>query len=332
METKWLSIVTIKYIDMRIIKNVFLFVGLFMVGTLHAQQEAQYTQFMFNKLAFNPAYAGNAGHPCFSVLHRSQWVGLEGAPVSQVLNFHTPLKNDRVGIGMTVLHDKIGPANNWSYQLKYSYGIPIANGKLAIGLQGSMRRYRVDWSATNAIQSGDGLLMEDPASKILPNFGMGLYFQNNRFFLGASLPNILRGDLSFYEGSDNSSDFSAETPHYYFMGGLILKKGNVTKFKPSILVKYTEHAPLSIDLNAMLIFFDKFWLGTTYRLGGDKAASIGESVDAIVQYQLNRSIRAGISYDYSLSKMSAYNSGTFEVVLDYCIRKNDEVMTNPRFF
>jgi len=296
---------------MRLIKKIILSSCLLFSVTLNAQQEAQYTQFMFNKLAFNPAYAGSGEFACFSVLHRSQWVGLQGAPVSQVLNFHTPLKNDRVGMGMTVLHDKIGPTNSWSYQMKYSYGVPLADGKLAIGLQGSIRRYRIDWNKTNAIQTGDGLLADNPASKI---------------------PNMLRGDLSFYEGTDNSSDFSQETPHYYFMGGLILEKGKNFKFKPAVLVKYTKHAPVTTDLNAMVIFFDKFWLGATYRLGGDMNESIGESFDAIVQYQLSRSIRAGIAYDYTLTKMRGNNSGTYEIVLDYCIRKNDQVMTNPRFF
>lgn len=309
-----------------------IFVCLFLTINIQAQQEAQYTQFMFNKLAFNPAYAGNAGFPCFSVLHRSQWAGLEGAPRSQVLNFHMPFKNEPVGIGMTILHDKVGPANQWSYQLKYSYGIPLAKGKLSIGLQGSMKRHRVDFSSTNAIQSGDGLLLENPASKIFPNFGVGFYFQNDKYFLGASLPNILGADLSFYEGIETRKDFSRETPHYYFMGGLILESGSYTKFKPSMLIKYTQHAPVSIDLNTMVIFFDKFWLGMTYRMGGDKSASMGESLDAIVQVQLSKSVRAGISYDYSLSKIRHYNSGTYEIVLDYCIRKNDQVMTNPRFF
>jgi len=317
---------------MKKLKKFLLFVALFLTISLQAQQEAQYTQFMFNKLAFNPAYAGNAGFPAFSVLHRSQWAGLEGAPLSQVINFHAPLKNDRVGIGMSILHDKIGPANNWSYELKYSYGIPVANGKLSFGLQGSLRRFHVDWKSTNAIQSGDNLLLDDPASKIFPNFGMGFYFQNKKFFLGASIPNMLKSDLSFYEGTDNHADFSQTTRHYYFNGGFILNNGKNTRFKTAVLVKYTRNAPVTIDLNTMVIFFDKLWLGTTYRMGGDKGASIGESLDAIVQFQLNKSIRAGVSYDFSLSKIRHYNSGTYEIVLDYTIKKSDEVMTNPRFF
>ncbi len=317
---------------MRTIKILFFLVGLFWTVVLGAQQEAQYTQFMFNKLAFNPAYAGNAGFPCFSVLHRSQWVGLEGAPVSQVLNFHTPLKNEPVGIGMTILHDRVGPASKWSYQLKYSYRIPVANGKLSIGLQGTLKRYRVDFSATNAIQQGDVLLLDDPASKIFPNFGVGFYYQNNKFFLGASLPNILGADLSFSKETEYRTDFSQETPHFYFMGGLILNSESIAKFKPSILVKYTQHAPVTIDLNTMVILYDKFWIGASYRMGGDLGASIGESIDAIIQIQLSRSLRAGFAYDFSLSKLRDYNSGTYEFMLDYCIKKNDQVLTNPRFF
>ncbi len=313
-------------------KLLFVTTFLLFLTNLKAQQEAHYTQFMFNKLAFNPAYAGNAGMPCFSILHRSQWVGLEGAPMSQVLNFHTPLKNNRVGIGMSMMHDRIGPSSSWAYQLKYSYSLPLANGKLSMGLQGSLRRYQVDWNKVNAIHSGDRLLAENRTNKVVPNFGAGLYYQRQNFYLGASLPNILKGDLSFYGGNDNVADFSQERPHFYFMGGLILDKGKVTKFKPSILVKYTQHAPISIDLNALFIFYDRFWLGSSYRMGGNKGSGLGESIDAILQYQLSSSLRAGVAYDFTLSKIRNYNSGTFEVMLNYCIKKKDQVMTNPRFF
>ncbi len=300
--------------------------------SLQAQQEAHFTQFMFNKLSFNPAYAGSSEYASISALHRSQWVGLEGAPTSQVVNFQTPMKNKRVGLGMTVMHDQIGPSTSWSYQLKYSYGFPIANGRLAIGLQGSLRNYRVKWDKTKAIQQGDAVLSSDPTNRMLPNFGMGIYFQNRKFFVGASLPNILKGDLSFYEGEEYNTDFSQEKQHFYFMGGLILPIGNATMFKPAFLVKYTENAPASVDLNASLIFVEKFWVGATYRMGGDQFTKLGESLDAIVQYQLSQNIRAGVAYDFTLSKMRAYNSGTFEVVLDYYFMKQNQILTNPRFF
>jgi len=313
-------------------KKLILLICILGTYNLYAQQEAQYTQFMFNKLALNPGYAGNSELACISILHRSQWVGLEGAPESQVLNFHTPLKNNRIGLGMSILRDNIGPTSSWSYQLKYSYRIPIGKGKLGVGLQGAVRSFRVDWNDTHAMQTGDDLLNENPASKILPNFGLGLYYQNPSFYLGLSIPNMLKGDLSFYEGSDYTGDFSKETPHYYFMGGLIVQAGRNMKFKPAILVKLTENSPVKIDINAMLIFFDKLWLGATYRMGGNLDNGIGESVDATIQYQITSGIRAGIAYDYTLSKMRAYNSGTYEIMLDYCINKKDQVMTNPRFF
>ena len=308
------------------------FVCMLLGKSIQAQQEAHFTQFMFNKLSFNPAYAGSAEYASISALHRSQWVGLEGAPVSQVVNFHSPLKNRRVGIGMTVLHDQVGPSITWSYQLKYSYGFPIADGRLAIGLQGSLRNYRLNWTKTKAIQEGDVILASEPTSRMLPNFGMGLYFQNQRFYVGASLPNILSGDISFYDGTENSTDYSQEQQHFYLMGGLILPIGEKTKFKPAVLVKYTANAPVSIDLNSSFIFLEKFWLGATYRMGGDQFTKLGESLDAIVQYQLTQNIRAGIAYDFTLSKMKDFNDGTFEVVVDYYFQSKDQVMTNPRFF
>lgn len=315
-------------------KNIsIMFFLLFYGGTLLAQQEAQYTQFMFSKLALNPAYAGTSETACISILHRSQWLGLDGAPTSQMINFQMPFMRNRVGFGMSLSHDKIGPTDAWTYRMMYSYRIKVGNGNLALGLQGGLRRYGV--KLTDAVQTheGDFAINEGTNAKILPNVGMGIYYQSEKYFLGASIPNVVKSDLTFYDETlANNSDFSREEQHFYFMGGMVLDLAYRVKFKPAVLVKYNANSPIATDINASFIFFNKIWIGGTYRLGGNKKNSMGESIDAMVQYQLTENIKAGVAYDFTLSKLRSVESGTYEIMLDYCFPKENGTMTNPRFF
>lgn len=297
----------------------------------YAQQEAQYTQFMYNKLALNPAYAGSSEVPCFSCIHRSQWVGFEGAPTSQVLNFHIPFFKNRVGIGASISHDKIGPTNSWDAKLMYAYRIPVGSGNLGIGLQGSLKGYQVRFDETSATHSGDDGIPTASTTRILPNFGAGLYYNTPKFYMGLSMPTILKGDLSYDEYSSDA-DFGVEQTHIYLMAGYLFEISDVVKFKPAFLAKSTANAPFDLDVNGTFIFLDKFWTGLSYRLGGNLGNSFGESIDLTFQYQISKSIRAGLAYDFSLTKIRAYNSGTFEIFLEYCMKYNDNRLTNPRFF
>ncbi|HHM21542.1 MAG TPA: type IX secretion system membrane protein PorP/SprF, partial [Bacteroidetes bacterium] len=184
------------------------------VPFLFAQQGVQYTQFMFNKLGFNPAYAGSHEVPCLSVIHRSQWVGFEGAPVSQALNFHAPLFARKVGMGLSVQHDKIGPTDSYWLNLSYAYRMQLGESALSFGLQGTMRSYQVDFSETDAVVANDPAVMEGSARKMLPNFGVGIYYLGPRFFAGLSMPYILNGDISLYETTlAANQDFSVEERH-----------------------------------------------------------------------------------------------------------------------
>lgn len=314
--------------------TIFLLVT-FMMSCLivKGQQDAQFTQFMFNKLTFNPAYSGSNHVPCLSVVHRRQWVGLDGAPVTSAINFNAPLNENRVGMGLTLIHDKIGPTRSTTASMAYAYRIPLKKGTLSLGLQMNLRQYRVTWQNEIALHVGDNLIVEAEKSKILPNAGVGLYYETDNFFIGASAPHIIQGDLSLLRESISRSDLEAiENQHFYGMVGLLFELNREVKFKPAAMVKYVLNAPIDFDLNGTFIFYDKLWAGLSYRWGGSTVRGFGESVDLLLQFQVTHSLRLGIAYDYTLSELQDYSSGTFEFYAHYCLFKGQERVANPRFF
>ena len=312
--------------------NILIIICILPMLSLIAQQDAQYTQWMFNKLSLNPAYAVSSDHACFSALHRSQWVGLEGAPTNQSFNGRIPLSGKNVGIGLSINHDVVGPSNSWTASGIYAYRFDFGNGrKLGVGLQATARSYRVNFSETTAITPGDGHLPLTDQTRTIPNFGAGLYYYTPKFFIGLSAPRLLENDLSFFDNGLNNSDFSREEIHSYLMVGAVYDLNYSLKLKPSLLVKYVKDAPIDIDLHASVIFYDTFWAGLTYRIGGFDG-SIGESLDFVLQLQIDKRFRLGFAYDYSLTKIRDTNSGTFEFVLDYCLNPGHDNLTNPRFF
>lgn len=296
------------------------------------QQDAQYTQFMFNKLSLNPGYAVANETACISCLHRSQWVGLEGAPTSQSLNARIPMFKKRIGLGFSINHDQIGPTNSWNFSMIYAYKVPIAGGNLGLGLQGTLRSYAVRFTQTEAGVSGDATIPDTDFRKTLPNFGAGLYYQNEHFYIGLSIPHFLNGDLTAFEYLGGNSDFGREENHNYLMAGVLFRLSERIKLKPAMLLKQVKNAPIDLDFNTNIIFFDRLWVGATYRLGGLKN-DIGESVDFMLQYQFTDAFKIGVAYDYTLSKVRTVNSGTYELVMEYCINgPNRGMLTNPRFF
>lgn len=314
-------------------KNILTILAFWVIGTtLLAQQDAQYTQFMFNKLAFNPAYAGSHGVPCFAGIYRTQWVNLEGAPVSQNFGFHTPFFHKRAGFGLNVHHDKIGPTTTWNYAMMYAYRVGVGQGDLSFGVQGQIRDYRVDWQDVTAVHSGDALFGFREDSKLIPNFGFGIYYGHERFYAGISMPHLLNNDLTFqYDGQVQNSDYSKESRHLFAMGGLILPVSDALKLKPAFFVKYATHAPLDIDLHGGAIFYDKVNVGATYRIGGFEG-NAGESIDFVLQFLLSERFKIGVAYDYTLSDIRTYQSGTYELMLEYCLISKQRGTTNPRFF
>ena len=269
-----------------------------MGGTyLHSQQNAQYTQFMYNKLRLNPGYAGSAEVPCASCLHRSQWINLEGAPVTTLLNFHLPFFTQKVGMGVSLIRDRIGPTEGWDFSLMYSYRLPIGKGNLGMGLQGAIKRYTLHVPELRATTPGDALLMDENLSVVRPNFSAGLYYEAPRWFIGFSASDLVKNDLTFGTRNDPNTDVGKEESHFYLMSGMVMDINSKIKAKPSFLLKYAPNTPIDLDVHGSLIFFNKLWVGATYRMGGF-SNSAGESLDLVLQYQLTPGLRFGAAYDF----------------------------------
>lgn len=318
---------TYRYIKLTLI----LLTGIFS-QSLTAQQDAQFTQFMFNKLVLNPAYAGSDNSACLTAIHRQQWVGLEGAPITTALSFDTPLSNNRVGLGLTLLHDKIGPTTSWNAGLSYAYKVNLEKGVFSLGLQGSLKQYQIDWTQERFTHSGDNLLNNALTSKLLPNVGLGIYYESPSYYFGFSAPHILKGDLSLLSEVISSTELnSIEEQHFYAMAGFIIDLNENLKLKPAALLKFVKNAPNDADLNLTFIFYEKLWLGGSYRWGGSTTRGIGESLDVLLQYQVSEFLRLGAAFDYTLSEINSYANGTYEFYAHYCFNRGEDV-SNPRFF
>jgi len=298
---------------------------------LVAQQNVQYTQYTYNKLWMNPGYAGSHDIACVQAISRNQWIGFDGAPKSQSANFHTPLFGNKVGMGISVNHDELGPTDNYFASLNYAYRIPIEKGKLSVGLQASLTSINVDFTKLNSLENGDGLVPDENLTRTVPNFGIGAYYSNKKYFVGLSIPFLLQNDISFTDGAENNINSNQEI-HAYLMAGVIMKISNTVKFSPSILLKQAANSPFDMDLNTSFIFFDRLWVGGGFRLGGSERQGNAESVNLVMQYQLTHGLRIGTAYDHTLSELSAYNNGTIEFMAQFCISQNSEKLTNPRFF
>lgn len=301
---------------------------------LSAQQEEQYTQFMFYKLGLNPGYAGSQDGPVISLLARQQWVGFEGAPQTQLVTFNMPLFNRKVGVGGSISRHTIGFFERYTAEAVYAYRLRIGRGALAIGIQGSVRFLRANFNKAIATQpvSVDGAIPGDFQSKYVPNFGAGLYYSDQRFYIGISAPRLLTNNIDL---ADEEGVLSKEVNHVYAMGGLVFGLSDKVKLQPQVLLKYVNGAPFDADANLNFIYNDRFTLGVSYRLGGSKRSGIGESISGLTGFQINESLFFGIAYDATLSELRRYNSGTFEGVLRINVggrsQEGNEVLS-PRFF
>jgi len=308
-----------------------LVIGLCSLTNLSAQQDAQFTQFMFNKLTFNPGYAGSTIAPSLSAIHRQQWVGIEGSPVTSAINFNTTLAKQRVGMGLTFIHDQIGPTRDWSAQMAYSYRIPLDEGTLSVGLQGLIRQYRVIWNDARLTHQQDNAVMMAESSRIIPNAGLGLYYEAPKFFLGISMPHILENELDLLEDFVSTDITSLANRHIFGMAGVLIDVAEDIKIKPALMIKYVENTPIDADLNLTAILKNDLWIGLSYRFGGSDVQGIGESIDAYLQYQLTNTLRVGMAYDFTLSELRSQAAGTYEFFVTYDLRKTGRI-SNPRFF
>lgn len=333
-----------------IMKNLILLlmVTLGSICIANAQQDPMFTKYMFNSLAYNPAYAGSNEHMAIALLHRSQWWQIEGAPTTQTLTLHTPLQANRVGLGFSITNDKIGPTGTLNMQVAYAYRIPVGNGKLAIGLQGGMTNWRADWTALD-LENPDPAFNETP-NYWMPNFGAGIYYSTERFFAGFSAPSLVEYDLRRKNVTDDYPLYARQYRHYFVsMGGVIPISGKALMFRPMALVKNvgwfsglrrdeaqrSVKAPTEFDLDMSFIFYERFWLGAGFRSSFeafDNNRSSYDSADLWASYFFNNGLRIGAAYDYPLTRLRTVTTGAFELMIGYEFNYQTKKIVTPRYF
>lgn len=300
------------------------------LSTLIGQQDAQYTQYMYNTLSVNPGYAGSRGVFSIAALHRSQWVGLDGAPTTQTLNFNTPVSK-RVGVGFSVVNDEIGNGTNQDtyFDGVFSYTVPTSSGaKLSFGLKAGGHFLNVDFSKLRNFQDG-GTPSAPPNidKKFSPNFGAGVYYHTDSFYAGLSVPNFLQTEHFERSGDSGGTSFLAqERMNWYLISGYVFDLNPDLKFKPAVLFKLVQGAPLQADLSASFLLRDKFSFGAAYRWSA--------ALSALVGMQLTDQLMLGLAYDRETTELgsTSFNDGSFEIFLRYEFRTQYNKVLTPRFF
>lgn len=300
--------------------KLFLFVILLVTYSGHAQQDAQFTQYMYNTININPAYAGSRGALSVFALHRDQWIGLDGAPKTNAISVNTPINNSNVGLGVSLVNDKIGPTTENQFSVDLSYTIPTSdNWKLSFGIKGSADIFNLDVSKLNPADQGDPQF-QNLENDFSPNVGAGIYWHSDKAYIGLSVPNFIQTNLY----NDNDVAIYKDQINYYLMGGYIFDFSQEIKFKPAVLTKMVEGAPLQVDVSANFLFFEKLTLGVAYRWDA--------AVSAMAGFQLTDAMYIGYGYDNETTQLRKYNSGSHEIFLRFELFKNNSKMTTPRFF
>ena len=308
------------YSNKKILEVLLILVALIALPDLQAQQDPQYTHYMYNTMSINPAYAGQRDVLSFTGLYRTQWVGIDGAPESGSLGLHSPLNDDRLGLGLNVVQDALGPATESFVDLNFSYSIPVNdNGlELSFGAKAGVHQLKTDWT------KGRFQLLTDPTFNNNINLsslilGAGLYLHSDRWYLGASVPNFLTTE--HYD--DIQERIASERINFYFIGGYVFNLSRALKLKPSFFVKAVSGAPVIADLSANFLYQDTLNLGLAYRWD--------DSISALLGFQVTNGLYLGYSYDLTTTGLSNYNSGTHELLLRFELQQVGRLIS-PRFF
>lgn len=303
------------------IKKIFTAITMLSVCSALAQQDPQYTQYMYNTLSVNSAYAGSLGHLAITGIYRTQWVGLEGAPSTQSFTLDTPIGKN-VGLGLSVVSEEIGPSEEQYIDANFSYTIQSGQThKLSFGIKGGGRVINIDWTK-GSYRDPDVQFRENITNKFLPVVGAGLYWHGERDYIGLAVPNFMTKER--YDYDDIAEDLMNERIHVYLIGGIVFDLSAHTKFKPAALLKYVAGAPLIADISANFMFNNAFTLGVAYRTS--------DSVSALASLQITPQFNVGYSYDYTTTELQNYNSGTHEIMLRFELVSRKKGLKSPRFF
>lgn len=287
---------------------------------LYAQQDAQYTQYMYNMNILNPAYAGSKeGTISLSLLGRTQWVGVPGAPQTTTLSVHSPI-TERMGLGLSVYADKIGPINEQFIFADYSYTIPVGYyDNLAFGIKAGVSI--VNASLTDLLTNNPDINFTENLATLKPNFGFGAFYYSDIYYVGLSIPNLLKTE--YLKTTGDVVTAISKKSHFFLTGGYVYEMSYDWKFKPSTMIKATFGAPLSVDLSANFLYDEAFEIGASYRWD--------DSVSLLLGAYVTENLRIGYSYDFTLTDINQYTSGSHELILLFDILTTYEIIS-PRFF
>lgn len=302
-------------------------IGIFILCTSQAQQDAMFTHYSYNMLSVNPAYAGSRDALTFTALHRSQWVSFPGAPVTQTLTVHGPVKDENIGLGLSIVNDKAGPLKQTYLNVDATYIMQLNNrDRLAFGIKGGIDFFRGEFSTVDTGNDEiDNVFGADIGSRAKPNFGMGVYYYKPRFYAGLSVPNMMTNSYRA-DGEGNTIESFTQDRHFYLIAGSVVDLNFDWKLKPTALVKMTPGAPVQMDISPTFILRDRANLGVMYRTG--------DAFGLLAGVYLNEQLLMSYSYDWSLTNPTGkYNGGSHEIMLRYdFIYKHRRKIQSPRYF
>ena len=301
-------------------KKIFLIMLLVFISfSVQAQQDAQYTQYMYNTMSVNPGYAGSRGALSILGLHRAQWVGLDGAPRTQTFSGHMPIENSRIGLGLSFVNDKLGPVSEQYINLDLSYTIPVSEkGKLSLGIKGVANFHKVDLMNETTELTADPLQLN--VDRFNPNFGAGVYYHTQKFYAGLSVPNFITTE--HVDGVSLSK--AQERMNFYAITGYVFEINDMVKLKPTALLKHVEGAPLQADISLNALYNDRFRLGLAYRWSA--------ALSGLAGFQINEKLMIGYAYDWDTTDLGKYNSGSHELFLRFELFNHRDDLISPRFF
>ena len=298
-------------------------VSLFFVVESYAQQDPMYSQYMENMITINPAYAGSKDFLSMMAVSRNQWAGMANAPVTRTFSIHSPVTSTNMGLGLSFLSDQIWPVKQSGLYLDYSYTLHFSNKQnLALGLKAGVNFYEAGITDLLTIDPNDDVFASDINRSFLPNLGVGAFFYSERYYLGLSVPKLIKNTIN--KSGFSSGQFDREEVHIFFMSGYVFDINRIVKFKPSVLTRFVSNAPVSFDLNGTFLFYERLWIGAMYRMG--------DSFGGLFQVQATNQVKIGYSYDLPISRLGAYNKGTHEIMVSYDFNFGRGKVRSPRYF
>lgn len=301
-------------------KGIFILLLVMGVGEFSAQQDALYSQYMFNPFAINPAYAGSRDAISGVLLHRNQWTGLDGAPATTSIALHAPFKGKNFSLGVNAFGERIGPSTNQGAFVTYAYRLKMPVGKLAFGIRGGVYNSTFDKNKLNYNDQSDQFNTGGVYKASAPSFDFGIYYNTNHFFVGASVSHLGEIGSNFADDSQTKLELNQ---HYMLSAGAAFELSEKIVYKPSVIAKYVAGAPISVDINSSFLFNKVLWLGASYRTSN--------SLVLITELNITDFLRLGYSYDMIFNQLSRYNNGSHELFLGVDFGLKAQKSVSPRY-